>query len=113
MAVGDWSAQDGTSRTWRNNVGSAVVEKTYYRDALKYAVYGGYHADCGAAGTYAVGLSAPVSMAYSIAAVEVKGSASKSAAVTGTATASITEAHVVAGGKTIIITLTGDTFIAA
>lgn len=36
-----------------------------------------------------------------------------SAAVTGTATASITEADVVAGGKTIIITLTGDTWIAA
>lgn len=34
-----------------------------------------------------------------------------SAAVTGTATASITEADVVAGGKTIIITLTGDTWL--
>jgi hypothetical protein len=34
-----------------------------------------------------------------------------SAALTGTATASITEADIVAGGKTIIITLTGDTFI--
>ena len=33
--------------------------------------------------------------------------------VTGTAIASITEADVVAGGKTIIITLTGDTWIAA
>lgn len=36
-----------------------------------------------------------------------------SAAITGTATASMTEADVVAGGKTIIITLTGDTWIAA
>lgn len=35
------------------------------------------------------------------------------ATITGTATASITEADVVAGGKTIIITLTGDTWIAA
>ncbi len=35
-----------------------------------------------------------------------------SAAVTGTATASITEADVVAGGKTIITTLTDDTFVA-
>lgn len=34
------------------------------------------------------------------------------AAVTGTATASITEADIVTGGKTIIITLDGDTFIA-
>lgn len=38
---------------------------------------------------------------------------SVSAAITGTATASITEADVVAGGKTIIITLTGDTWVAA
>lgn len=37
----------------------------------------------------------------------------RSAAITGTATASITEADIVTGGKTIIITLTGDTFIAA
>lgn len=36
-----------------------------------------------------------------------------SAAITGTATASITEADVVTGGKTIIITLTGDTWVAA
>mgnify|MGYP001197082473 CR=1 FL=1 len=35
------------------------------------------------------------------------------AALTGTATASITEADVRTGGKTIILTLTGDTFIAA
>lgn len=36
-----------------------------------------------------------------------------SAALTGTVTASITEADIVTGGKTIILTLTGDTFIAA
>lgn len=36
-----------------------------------------------------------------------------SAAVTGTATASIIESDIVAGGKTIIITLTGDTWVAA
>lgn len=36
-----------------------------------------------------------------------------SGAVTGTATASITESDIVTGGKTIIITLTGDTWIAA
>lgn len=36
-----------------------------------------------------------------------------SAALTGTATASITESDIVTGGKTIIITLTGDTWIAA
>lgn len=36
----------------------------------------------------------------------------KSAAITGTATESINESNIVAGGKTIVITLTGDTFIA-
>ena len=37
----------------------------------------------------------------------------RQAIVTGTATASITEADVVTGGKTIIITLTGDTWVAS
>lgn len=36
-----------------------------------------------------------------------------SAAITGTITASVVEADIVAGGKTLIITLTGDTWIAA
>lgn len=39
--------------------------------------------------------------------------ASSSAALTGTATASITETDIVTGGKTIILTLTGDTWVAA
>jgi hypothetical protein len=39
--------------------------------------------------------------------------AAVSAVLTGTATASITEADIVTGGKTIIITLTGDTWVAA
>ncbi len=41
-----------------------------------------------------------------------KAAATASAALTGTATASITESDIVAGGKTLIITLSGDTFIA-
>lgn len=41
------------------------------------------------------------------------GDAAATAAITGTATASIDEDDVVTGGKTIIITLTNDTFIAA
>ncbi len=44
-------------------------------------------------------------------AVAVKSAPVASAAVTGTATASITEADIVAGSKTIIVTLTNDTFI--
>ena len=41
----------------------------------------------------------------------VKAPSGMSAAITGTATASITEADIVTGGKTIIITLTGTTWI--
>jgi len=43
--------------------------------------------------------------------IELKMAATISAALTGTATASITEADIVAGGKTIIQTLSGDTWI--
>lgn len=39
--------------------------------------------------------------------------AGATAAITGTVTSAITETDVVAGGKTIIITLTGDTWVAA
>lgn len=39
--------------------------------------------------------------------------ATSSAALTGTITSTIDESDIVAGGKTIIITLTGDTFVAA
>ena len=39
--------------------------------------------------------------------------ASTSVALTGTVTASITEADIVAGGNTIILTLTDDTWVSA
>lgn len=39
--------------------------------------------------------------------------AGASAAITGTATATINESDIVTGGKTVIITLTGDTWVAA
>jgi hypothetical protein len=71
---GDWSAQDGTTRTWRTGAGT-LTEVTYYRDSAAYAMYAGYHADAGAIGTYAVGLSAPGTQTYSIAALEIKGTA--------------------------------------
>ena len=44
--------------------------------------------------------------------VALKPAVVATAAITGTATETIDEADIVAGGKTIIITLTGDTFIA-
>lgn len=54
----------------------------------------------------------PQNSVYDIGAFERAGT-SPSAAISGTAAASITEADIVNGGKTIIITLTNDTFVAA
>jgi|GEM_PF-6503273 hypothetical protein len=71
VADSDWSAADGTSRVWRTNAG-AFSEQSYSRTAGHYTVYGGYHPNAGAVGTYALGLTAP-SQKYSIIAVEVKG----------------------------------------
>lgn len=74
VANGDWDALDGASRTWRTNAG-ALTEVSYFRNTVDYAIYGGYHANAEAIGTYAVGLSAPTTQKYSIVAVEVKGTA--------------------------------------
>jgi hypothetical protein len=76
VAVGDWNATDGTTRTWRSVNGSAATEQTYFRNSSAYTVYAGYHADAGATGAKTVGLSAPTGQTYSIVAVEIKGSAS-------------------------------------
>lgn len=69
----DWNAL-ATARTWRTGAG-ALTEQTYQATA-NYTVYGGFHADAGAAAAYTVGLTAPTGQAYAIAAVEVKGTAS-------------------------------------
>lgn len=72
VSVGDWNAVDGASRTWRTNAG-ALTEEVYYYDGVSGTYYDGYHADAGAVGTYAVGLSAPGGQKYAIIALEVKG----------------------------------------
>ncbi|SFK69603.1 Ig-like domain-containing protein [Methylocapsa palsarum] len=71
----DWNAVSGSSRVWRTNAG-AFTEKSYANVSGAYSIYGGFHQNAGASGTYAVGLSAPDGEKYSIAAVEVKGTAS-------------------------------------
>lgn len=57
-------------------------------------------------GTNNGSLTAPANVAYTAT------SATVSAALTGTAVTGMTEANVVSGGRTIVITLTGDTWIA-
>jgi hypothetical protein len=75
---GDWSAQDGTSRTW-NTINSITptagngLERLYFRDAAHYTAYIAYWSDVGGTGAKTLGLSAPGSQTYSIAAIEVKG----------------------------------------
>lgn len=66
----DWNAI-ATARTWRTGAG-ALTEQTYVT-GTQYTVYGGFHADAGAAGANTVGLSAPTGQAYGIIAVEIKG----------------------------------------
>ena len=51
--------------------------------------------------------------AYPVRPILSRRIAAATAAITGTATASITEADVVTGGKTIVITLTNDEWVAA
>ena len=66
-----------------------------------------------AAGTYAAGVDLSAgSYNDAMVAIWLPEGAAASAALTGTAAAGITEADIVTGGKTIILTLTGGTFIA-
>lgn len=83
----DWSAVDGgTTRVWRNVNGAPITESLYFRDAQRYTVYSGYVLDTGAAGAQTLGLSAPAAQKYSIAAVEVLGTAGGSSTYQGTST---------------------------
>lgn len=82
VIVADWNAVDGATRTWRTVNGIAPTaanghEKTYFRDASNYTVFGAVYPDAGAAGVKTVGLSAPsTGVKYTIIAVEIKGTAS-------------------------------------
>ena len=68
----DINAVSGASRVWRTNAG-AFTEQTFSQATGVIGAYGGFHANAGAIGTYAVGLSAPTGMKYSIIACEVLG----------------------------------------
>ena len=83
--IGDWSASDGTSRTWRtvNSITPTAgngFELTYFRNASAYTVYIAYYPDAGAAGAKTVGLTTP-NMKAAIVAVEVLGTPSAAAAL--------------------------------
>ncbi len=82
---GDWSAVDGSSRTWR----LSPIEASYDRDSLAYTIYGAYHPNIGAVGTYTVGLSAPTGQKYSIVAVEVLSSSAAPTFCNGTSSPAV------------------------
>lgn len=78
--IGDWNAADGATRTWRtvNSITPTAgngFERAYFRDSARYTAYVAYWPDAGAAGAKTVGISSPATMKYTIAAVEVKGTA--------------------------------------
>jgi hypothetical protein len=77
----DWNALDGASRVYRESTAGTFTEETYYYDSARYTVYGGYHANAGAAGSKTIGLSAPGSQRWALVGVEVKGTASATATV--------------------------------
>jgi len=63
--------------------------------------------------TFSATASNSASREYQAAIIAYEAAASVSAALTGTATATIDEDDIVTGGKTIILTLTGDTWVTA
>lgn len=69
----DWNAGATTGKAWRTGAG-ALTELLVDQDTSTSSTltcYIGYHADAGATGTYAVGLTAPTGQKYTIVAVEV------------------------------------------
>lgn len=110
-----WGEMNNDTTTLNNNGGTFTI------DAVdKQLVLGGASTAAGrmvdvSAGTYHMEIdtdrAAIPDYTTIIAAFKAAGAATGTVAVTGTATASITEADVVTGGKTVILTLTGDTWV--
>jgi hypothetical protein len=78
MAVVDYAAKSGTSRTWRTVNGITPteangLEKSYANPTGEYTVYIAYINDSGPVAELSLGLSAPSNMTYSIVAAEVLG----------------------------------------
>lgn len=77
--AGDWTATDGTTRTWRaiNSITPTSgngLETDYFRDAggSFYTAYAGYWNDVGAAGSKTTGMTGPTQKA-TIVVLEIKG----------------------------------------
>ena len=87
VIVGDWNAISGTQTfSSSGGAGSPTDLTSYPGDSSTYGVHVAYYADAGAVGTKTISMTAPTNMKWTIAAVEVKGSAG---ATTNTSTTSI------------------------
>lgn len=78
MLVGDRAATSLTTQTYRANAGTftqrtATVATNNDTLAAEYTLYHGYHADAGSTGTYALGMTAPASQTWTLAAIEILG----------------------------------------
>lgn len=117
----DWNAVDGASRTARTISGATYTERTYARNASYMTVYAGTWEGVGTAGSKTVGWSAPSTQDYSIAAVEVLGTASSSGATADTASTTLAgqtptldgSGAASTAGDVAVMTLTGQTPTAA
>lgn len=82
---GDWNAVDGTTRTWATVNGITPtsgnsLERVYSRGSTTYGAYVAYWNDVGSAGTNTYSIAVPLGQQYSIATVEVLGTATNSGA---------------------------------
>lgn len=108
LAVVDWAAVSGTSRTWRVTAGAFT--ETYYNQSTPTAsFYAGYHTSVATAGAQTVGLTAPTGQTPTMIAAEVlPGSIvnlSGSGALTTTVTPSATVATALTGSGTLTTTV--------
>jgi hypothetical protein len=69
----DWNARSGASRNSLTAGVGAFTEQSYQQVPDIYTIYGGFHANVGAAGAKTIGYNAPTGQKFSLIGVEVKG----------------------------------------
>ena len=72
MIVADWSAQDGSSRTYDQGTAGSFIETDYTLSGGAYTIYDGYYINPGAAASETIGILTPNTQRYVLAGVEIK-----------------------------------------
>jgi len=80
MIVSDWNATSGT-QVANTTIGTFNAMTGFPGDGANYGVFGGYYDDVGAAGNKAIGQTDPNGLNWTIAGIEVKGTAAGGGAV--------------------------------